>query len=63
MVNENWKGLQKFTLAKMINEGFTEQIEFGMNLEEDIKCKDERAEERVPPSEETLKAQKDETHP
>ena len=62
MVNENWKGLQKFTLAKMINEGFTEQIEFGMNLEEDIKCR-ERAEERVLPSEETLKAQKDETHP
>lgn len=38
------------------------QMEFGTDLEKDVKCKDERVEERVSPSEETLTAQKEETH-
>lgn len=48
----------RFTLAKRIEEGFMEQMEFGTDLEEEIKCKDERVEGRAPPSEEALKAQK-----
>lgn len=42
----------------MIREGFKEQVQFGIDLEGGIKCKDEKANGRRPPLEETAKAQK-----
>lgn len=39
------------------------QEEFGINLEEEIKCKEERADRHTTPLEETQQALKYKTHP